>query len=187
MNDTNTLTHLAHADSPTLWRPCRQLPVRPNPFWRNWLLDSGSLTERLDRISAGTFRVNVIEEGWCLAGLRQMQIFSEDSVTRLMWSRRVQLCLYDQPWVAAHSLIPYSSLIGSGRQLVSLKTKPLGRFLFHQSGLQRGELEVTRLNESIWGRRSLFYLTQKPILVAEFFWPGMQDAVSSLESAFTAT
>lgn len=180
MNDTNTLTRLARADSPTLWRPCHQLPVRPDRFWREWLLDSGSLTERLDRLSAGTFKVNVIDEGWCFAGLPQRQIFSRDKVTPLMWSRRVQLCLYGQPWVAAHSMIPYSSLVGSGRQLVSLKAKPLGRFLFHQSGLQRGELEVTRLTDHIWGRRSLFYLSQKPILVAEFFWPGMQDAVAAL-------
>lgn len=180
MNDTNTLTRLAYADSPTLWRPCHQLPVRPNPFWRDWLLDSGSLTERLDQISSDTFHVNVIDEGWCLAGQRQRQIFAGDKVTQLMWSRRVQLCLYGRPWVAAHSLIPYSSLVGSGRQLVSLKSKPLGRFLFQQSGLQRGGLEVTRLTDDIWGRRSLFYLQQKPILVAEFFWPGMQNAVANL-------
>lgn len=183
MNDINSLTRLARADSPTLWRPCHQLSDRPDAFWREWLLDSGSLTERLDRLSAGTFRVNVIDEGWCFAGLRQMQVFSRDSVTQLMWSRRVQLCLYGQPWVAAHSLIPYSSLIGSGRQLVSLKTKPLGRFLFHQPGLQRGGLEITRLPGEIWGRRSLFYLAQKPILVAEFFWPGMQEALALLNPA----
>ncbi|GGG57888.1 chorismate pyruvate-lyase [Pseudohongiella nitratireducens] len=182
MNDINTLTRLARADAPTLWRPCHQLSVRPDAFWREWLLDSGSLTERLDRLSAGTFRVNVIDEGWCFAGMRQMRVFSQDKVTQLMWSRRVQLCLYGQPWVAAHSLIPYSSLVGAGRQLVCLKTKPLGRFLFHQSGLQRGEMEVTRLNDEIWGRRSLFYLAKKPILVAEFFWPAMPAALAQLTS-----
>ncbi len=89
-----------------------------------------------------------------------------------MWSRKVLLRCGETPWVAAHTLIPMSSMVGALKQLRSLRDRPLGEFLFQDPQLQRLQLEIAQSDE-LWGRRSLFYLRHKPILVAEFFLPAL--------------
>lgn len=66
------------------------------------------------------------------------------------------------------------------------ENRPLGAFLFSHPDLQRGDIEVTQLaystpplnllpqdencqRESTWGRRSLFRLQGRPVLVSEIF------------------
>lgn len=150
----------------------RVLP-RPESVLQSWLLDPGSLTLRLKEQSAGQFRVVVLEEGWVkrqLPGL--LQCFPASVVREQMWSRRVLLQCGDTPWVAAHSLIPVSSMEGELKRLRHLHTRPLGEFLFRNPQLRRERLELTHV-ESVWGRRSLFQLYGKPLLVAEFFLPAL--------------
>lgn len=89
-----------------------------------------------------------------------------------MWSRKVVLLGRGQPWVTAHTLVPASSLRGSLRRLRYLDEQPLGQFLFRQPSLRRGQLELAPTGEG-WGRRSLFYVEGKPLLVAEFFLPAL--------------
>lgn len=164
------------ADAPLKWRHADQQFPRPDPFWRDWLLETGSLTRRLKELSQGTFRVNVLAEGWVLGTGRQALLFGQHRSRQLLWSRHVELCLYDKPWVAAHSLIPLSSLRGSLRQLVKLRDRPLGGFLFDQPGLKRSEPELVCL-DGCWGRRSVFSLQRNPLLVAELFLPAMVDGL----------
>ena len=91
-----------------------------------------------------------------------------------MWSRKVLLRCGNTPWVAAHSLIPVSSMEGPLKRLRSLDDRPLGEFLFQDPFLERQQLEVTRCGQ-IWGRRSLFYSHHRPLLVAEFFLPALLE------------
>ena len=47
------------------WRNYRQIPQTQLPYqWRNWLLDRGSLTQRLISASKGDFRVELLNLGW---------------------------------------------------------------------------------------------------------------------------
>jgi len=134
-------------------------------------MDPGSLTHRLKEMSDGGFNVQVLEEGW---GQRShpglLQCFHPHVTRQRMWSRKVLLRCGETPWVAAHTLIPISSMVGVLKQLRSLRDRPLGEFLFQDPQLQRLQLEITQCDD-IWGRRSLFYLRHQPILVAEFFLP----------------
>lgn len=159
-----------HSDR-LLWRAVSQMLPRPDPVLRSWLLDPGSLTLRLKQQSKGQFRVVVLEEGWVKRQLPALlQCFPPSVVRERMWSRRVLLQCGDTPWVAAHSLIPISSMEGELKRLRHLHNKPLGEFLFRNPELRREQLELTR-TDAIWGRRSLFHLYGKPLLVAEFFLP----------------
>jgi chorismate-pyruvate lyase len=36
-------------------------------------------------------------------------------------------------------------------------------------------MNITNFAENSWGRRSLFYLFKKPVMVAEFFLPAILD------------
>ncbi|MAO40586.1 MAG: chorismate--pyruvate lyase [Pseudohongiella sp.] len=168
------------ADLNQAWRPIQQCLPGPDAFWRDWLLESGSLTRRLQAVSDDTFQVRVLAEGWIRGSSHQMQLLGSHRPGHWLWSRHVELCLYGKAWVAAHSLIPYNSMRGHLRQLSRLRDKPLGGFLFEQPGLSRQPPEITRSNDC-WGRRSLFSLQQRPLLVAEFFLPEMRYHLVNME------
>lgn len=148
---------------------------KPNMQLLSWLLDPGSLTQRLRQMSLERFNVKVLEEGWqrdCVPSL--LQCFPPHVVRARMWSRKVVLRCGETPWVAAHSLIPVSSMEGPLKRLRRLNERPLGEFLFRDPHLQRSQLEIVRAG-SIWGRRSLFISHHRPLLVAEFFLPALLE------------
>lgn len=101
--------------------------------------------------------------------------------------RQVLLYCNEVPWVYARTVIPLTSLRGPLRGLTRLGNKPLGAVLFANRTMRRSAIEVTRLmpqhpchaavqhagKEIIWGRRSVFHLHNRPLLVSEFFLPGI--------------
>lgn len=160
------------ADADFDWRPLQQHWPRPDRLSLDWLRTPGSLTRRLQAISDGTFRVQVVSEGWLYRTTRRSGLSSAQAFKQMVWSRQVILGGFGESWVAAHSLIPFSSLKGRQRGLIRLGNRPLGGFLFRQPSLRRGEPEICRYHD-IWGRRSLFFLEDRPLLVAEFFLPDL--------------
>lgn len=169
------------ADALLPWRLFDQQWPRPAPEWCDWLLEPGSLTQRLQIVSQGTFKVRVLEEGWCYHKSGNRDPFSTSVARQMMWSRSVLLYGFGVPWVAAHSLIPVSSLRGSLRQLVKLRDRPLGGFLFKHPSLIRYEPQIVKVNDH-WGRRSLFQLEDRPLLVAEFFLPALMSQLQRLDT-----
>jgi chorismate--pyruvate lyase len=107
--------------------------------------------------------------------------------------RQVTLLCHGQAVVFARTVIPPASLTGKYRLLSRLGARPLGELLFTDKTMRRGEVEVAEFpvnhqlfrrseltdamvgQASIWGRRSLFYLADKPLLVSEFFLPRILD------------
>lgn len=158
----------------------------------DWLLDSGSLTRRLRSICPGKFRVRVLWQGWNRP---------DDDETRILglrlgawvWIREVQLLGDDQPWVFARTLIPAQTLRGRGRRLTQLGTRPLGEVLFTDPEVRRGPVEIARILSGqrlhqraftglfepldvLWGRRSIFWIAERPLLVCEIFLPDLPVA-----------
>lgn len=174
------------------WRMPRQISVRRRPpslLWR-WLLDQGSLTAKLMALSSGHFRVEVVRqilgypslsEQACL-GLRHRQ---------LALVREVILYGSDTPWVFARSVLPLTSLTGGLRHLRKQGTRPLGAFLFSQPRLHRGPITVARIDRrhgylppalaasAHWGRRSVFRLRSKPLLVSEVFLTDLEQRLEA--------
>ncbi|NHO68201.1 chorismate lyase [Aestuariicella hydrocarbonica] len=149
----------------------------------SWLQDPGSLTTRLQRHSQGTFSVQVLTQHWGRAEPSEAAALGIHPRARVL-IREVILQGHGQPWVWARSILPQASLTGSLRCLRKLDNRPLGGWLFKQPGLQRDPLEVTcyavaddRLpaalvnDQALWGRRSVFYVHGKPLLVGEVFLP----------------
>lgn len=102
--------------------------------------------------------------------------------------REVQLLCGGVPWVFARTIIPYKTLTGRERRLAHLGNRPLGAVLFADRTMRRGPVQVACLQKGdamfdwatqgltprptmIWGRRSVFYLREKPLLVSEVFLP----------------
>lgn len=152
----------------------------------DWLYETGSLTARLKRCCQN-FRVEVLGQavGPCALAEATDVILAGEPVL----VREVILYCDDSPQVFARSLLPLSSLTGDEQQLANLGNQPLGQVLFNNPLLERKSIAIAPFDErssvaqlaatlklmpltTLWGRRSLFILNNKPILVAEVFLPG---------------
>jgi chorismate--pyruvate lyase len=115
-----------------------------------------------------------------------------------VWIREVRLFCDNQPWVFARTLIPTSTLRGCYKRLTHLGTRPLGEVLFTDPMVRRGEVEVARIDaaqclyrhalaglaasgDTIWGRRSVFYIHGQPLLVCEIFLPSLLVVCSAVQ------
>ncbi len=171
-----------------LWIPQGRLRQGSVPAAiKPWLLDRGSLTQRIIDACDKPFRVELRGQTW------QRPLQSESRLLQLRKGsdalvRQVNLLCGERRWVYARTVIPRQTMQGDLRRLANLGNRPLGAFLFAYPGMQRLEVEVAPLRsgdglyeqavaglsqqpEVIWGRRSLFCLKHKPVLVYEVFLP----------------
>jgi len=150
-----------------------------------WLLDSGSLTARLKQHS-DHFRVEVLgQQVQACPAAEASEVITEGEQVLV---REVLLYCDDKPQVFARSLLPLSSLTGEEQQLANLGTQSLGQVLFNNPSLERHDIEISMFDvdssvakfahnlqltvkQPLWGRRSIFILENKPLMVAEVFLP----------------
>ena len=165
--------------------PSQALKNRIDPEALAWLSDEGSLTARLKQRCPDTFSVRVLDETWLRPDPSEARLLGTPGGQKALL-RQVHLLCGERLCVYARSVIPLTTLQGKHRRLQHLGDKPLGEYLFAQPQLKRARIEWSRLtpdsalyrtalpeggNAPVWGRRSLFLLDRKPLLVAEFFLP----------------
>ena len=173
-----------------IWIPAARLSRSRMPSeLLPWLLDSGSLTQRLIAACPGRFAVHLVGQQ------RARPLREEASALGLAGGvqaliRQVQLQCESQPWVLARTVIPLTTLTGPRRRLMRLGNRSLGAVLFSDPTMTRDPVEVTRLGAGsplhaaitaammkpppeLWGRRSVFRLNGWPLLVSEFFLPSI--------------
>lgn len=160
-------------------------PESLNRFVSDWLFEPSSLTSRLQRY-CNDFRVEVL--GQAIINCPPEEACDVILADKPVLAREVVLYCDNLPHVFARSLIPLSSLTGEQAELAKLGTKPLGQVIFNNPSLRRTLIQVgsfspdTRVGElcrtlslkqshDLWGRRSLFYIDDKPLMVAEVFLP----------------
>lgn len=156
-----------------------------------WLLDGSSLTQRMIQACSGRFAVEVLSQQWERPMLNEAIALNIRPHHHAL-VRQVRLLCNGKPWVFARTVIPASTLKGAVRRLAYLGNKPLGAVLFADPSMRRDAIEIAALSprthhyaqalqgqrvkpKQIWGRRSVFYLSGKPLLVSEFFLPGMME------------
>lgn len=168
------------------WQAYQKLRCRVQPpALRDWLLDRGSLTERLIAASAGNFRVEILRQQWGVARQDEARLLGLKPRQAAL-IREVILYGKDQPWIYARSILPAKSLNHSLRYLKQLGNKPLGAVLFSDPGMRRGDIEISHVHaqqlpfavpQKVWGRRSVFFLHKQPLLVSEVFLPAFVSEV----------
>lgn len=158
-----------------------------SPEWRDWLLDRGSLTKRLIDASDDQLTVQVLSQRTEMARPSEILALSLLPRQRAL-IREVLLLAKGEPWVYARSVIPLTTLTGRLRALRHLNDRPLGTLLFNDPSMTRQPIEVATISPdtpglpvalnsnqtNLWGRRSVFCLDTKPLLVAEIFLPAFQ-------------
>ncbi|MDO7083950.1 chorismate lyase [Pseudocolwellia sp. AS88] len=151
---------------------------------RDWLFATGSLTARL-KTHCTEFRVEVL--GQEIIACSELEANDDIAVDEQVLVREVLLYCDNKPQVFARSLLPLKSLTGEEQSLAKLGEQPLGQVLFNHPDLIRKGIEVACFKQSsalftlikqldlpttaVWGRRSVFVLNNKPIMVAEVFLP----------------
>jgi chorismate--pyruvate lyase len=156
------------------WLKLSPMPssLLPRKF-SSWLLDKGSLTLRLKNLAPGSFSVKLLYTGFARASVSEASALNIN-FREQVYIREVALCIGNKPYVFARSVIPRSTLTGIERQLLWLREKPLGEFLFTHKNMSRGAIEVKQgevNTRTSWARRSIFTVNNKPLLVSEYFLP----------------
>jgi chorismate--pyruvate lyase len=162
--DPDTRTHK--------WRPVPQLGSQIPEQYRLWINLPGSLTRALKE-RTDDFSVEVIEQTHLYLSL-PLKGFDSRLGAQKFFSRKVLLKSGQTPWVAAHTLVPETSLQHGLNQLTKLENKPLGELLFSTPGVSKDSLEACRTVNG-WGRRARYLLKNQPLLVSEYFLPDLID------------
>lgn len=154
--------------------------------YRQWLINSGSLTQRLQSANR-QFSLKPITHDKARPAFDEALLLGLKPRQQAL-IREVQLCCADVPVVFAHSVLPHKSLRGHWHGLGRLGNKPLGGALFSDFKVRRSPLEFKKLPRHhalykcavadldgrmpvLWARRSIFSLKGASIMVTEVFLP----------------
>jgi chorismate lyase len=153
-----------------------------HPSLLPWLFDTSSLTARLMELCGDDFSVCVLSQNWQKLDPEEASAMALENVDSAL-VRQVLLCCGDKPLVYARTVIPVTTIQGAQRRYANMGNRPLGAMLFADRTMQREAVEVsvlpathtanqyTDFDEPIWGRRSVFRVANRPLLVSEYFLP----------------
>ncbi len=157
----------------------------------SWLFDRASLTARLIRHcrlhDGAVFRVKVLRQAIAAPTLDERRVLNIRS-RHCAIIREVKLYCGEHAMVYARTVIPLATVTGAQRLYANLGNRPLGAMLFADKSMRRAEVTVSCLrpgdllypntgekNDGVWGRRSVFTVGGKPLLVSEYFLPRLFD------------
>jgi chorismate--pyruvate lyase len=175
---------------PVKWQTPRDVK-NLSPALCDWLLNTGSLTERLQALTSN-FKVNLLgQKVACMDESERKHLAQSNTAT---WQIREVIlqglpflstnsqspALDSQDWVFARSVLP-NELCHS--KWANLGNQPLGARIFNDDNFVRSEFEIGKLayhpltheafghEQVCWARRSKFTIENYELLVAEAFLP----------------
>lgn len=183
----HTAKTTAHQPGEANWQDYHHFTAKQlSASTRSWLLDSGSLTQRLIKASGKQFRVEVLHQHWQRPRLSEALLLDMPQ-RQLAIIREVLLLCNNEPWVYARSVMPVNSLTGRLRRLRTFDDRSLGALLFSEPSMRRQPFQLATIAgdsshlpaqlhqaETLWGRRSRFELIGRPIMVSEIFLPAFR-------------
>ena len=186
MNYQQTLDNEPH------WAPSvNHVCHRHSSFAKEWLLHQGSLTKKLRRHARDSFRVMLLSQSIQRARFSEQRALNLSNRNNAL-IREVALWVDGTAWVYARTVIPLSTLKGKLRRLQHLGNRPLGEQLFANTTMRRepmmfAPIENTHLpttlkgSQPLGGRRTLFRLNNKPLLVCEVFLEAINNQNKKLD------
>lgn len=176
----------ARHTSPIAWQAPEAWPQdrRPAGDWCQWLLDVGSLTERLRSRCGERLTLELLFRGYGAPRADEAAALAPDDTGQSLL-RRVLLAVDGVPVIQARAVIPPRTLQGTGSRLATLDARPLGEVAFAELDARREGLEVALLPagselfpdvpDSVWARRSILVSRAGPVLVTEAFLPALLE------------
>jgi chorismate--pyruvate lyase len=152
----------------------------------SWVYEKGSLTRRLRNYYGSSFTVEILFHRWKPAFLSECELLKLPH-QQFNLIREVLLHADGKPLILARTILPEQTIKIAKRNLSHLGNRPLGEVIFSYPKLDRSELntscvtqniwtqalkEKVPINQDIWGRRTVYAIQKRPMLVSEFFMPG---------------
>jgi chorismate lyase len=152
---------------------------------QSWAYEVGSLTQRLRDYYGNTIAVTILFHQWrkpFLSERKHLQL----PLHRYGLTREVLLHTNGKPLLLARTIIPEATIKVAHRNLSHLGTRPLGEVIFSYPDLERITMDLAliapatwteqaqsraNINQPIWGRRTVYSIRERPMLVSEFFLP----------------
>lgn len=154
---------------------------------RHWLLDAGSLTQRLRQLTHDSIVFDVRQNDWGQPTEEERLVLQVPGAQEA-WLREIDWVHQGELWVKGRVVIPRSSFTDEGERLRTVGERPIGEILFSDQGLKRTDFDLALLDSDhfyhqlacqnvlesfpqLWARRSIFHFYGKPLLVSEIFFP----------------
>lgn len=171
----------------------RQNILRP---LQDWLFDPSSMSVKLRALNNNTLTVKVLTQRWLSPYVDEAKLLGI-TPRRVALVREVVLYGNEQPYVYGRSVFPAQTISGRRGCLgYKLGQGSLGDLLFTDPTIMRSEFEIAQLPSkheqypaindffnsdmtTTWGRRSLFFYRQQPLLVTEIFLPALHALFSN--------
>ena len=160
----------------------------------SFLFQKGSLTRFIQQRCKGSFHIDLITESWCYPMPDEIRLLSLRN-HEITFIRESWLKCGNQTLVYARTVIPRKTLKGKSLKLTRLGTKPLGKILFNDNTTYRTNMRYAKIpvhcelhkeatkesdiTSELWGRQSLFYIKNKPLLVIEVFLPAILECTKN--------
>ncbi len=160
---------------------CHRLPENV----QSWTYETGSLTRRLRDYYGDAIAVKLLFHQWRTPFLSEYRLLGVPE-HRYCLTREVLLHAAGIPLIVARTIIPEQTIKGAHRNLSHLGSRPLGEVIFSYPKLERLEMDVALINQNtwtqnaidagninqpIWGRRTVYAIAHRQMLVGEFFLP----------------
>lgn len=156
---------------------------------QSWVYEPGSLTQRLRDYYGDAIAVKILLQQWNTPFLTERKLLKLPE-NKYSLIREVLLHADGKPLILARTIIPASTIKVAKSNLAHLGSRPLGEVIFSYPKLERIEMDVALINpptwtqpaiaeghidQPIWGRRTVYAIAQRQMLVSEFFLPGVLE------------
>lgn len=153
---------------------------------QSWVYEPGSLTQRLRDYYGDAVGVKILLQRWNTPFLSERRLLGLPE-NKYSLIREVLLHADGKPLILARTIIPASTIKVAKSNLAHLGSRPLGEVIFSYPKLERVEMDVALINpptwmqpatveahidQPIWGRRTVYAIAHRQMLVSEFFLPG---------------
>ncbi|MDD5319689.1 MAG: chorismate lyase [Methylococcales bacterium] len=152
---------------------------------QSWTYESGSLTQRLRSYYGDAIAVKILLQRWHKPFLTERRLLK---LPEYQYSLIREVLLYadGKLLILARTIIPAATIKAAKNNLSHLGNRPLGEIIFSYPNLERMTMDITLINPStwtqpalaeaaidqpIWGRRTVYAIAHKQLLVSEFFLP----------------
>ncbi len=152
---------------------------------QSWTYESGSLTQRLRNYYGDGVAVKILLQRWHTPFLSERRLLKLPG-NRCCLTREVLLHVKGKPLILARTIIPAAAIKAANSNLSQLGARPLGEIIFSYPKLERIAMDVALIDQAtwtqpaileagisqaIWGRRTVYAIAHKQMLVSEFFLP----------------
>jgi chorismate--pyruvate lyase len=156
---------------------------------QSWTYEPGSLTQRLRDYYGDAVGVKVLFQQWNTPFLSERRLLRLHE-NKYSLIREVLLHADGKPLILARTVIPAKTIKVAKSNLAHLGSRPLGEVIFSQPKLERVEMNVTLIGLPTWtqpaiaeghidqpiaGRRTVYAIAHRQMLVSEFFLPGVLE------------